>query len=106
MPDNSNLTRSAFLYTNDNGTAFPIFQRTLCGTAVGNTVSSTTPSFHISHNKLRHVQLMLNVGGHIYRKKVVVTDVTHPIWSGSPPATVTIGSDTWTVEGRIGERRY
>jgi hypothetical protein len=106
MPTITDFKRVHILYTDDKGDQHAISQRRAAQVAIGNVVTTNDAlPGRPDKWKLRHV-LAKSVDGsnNIFHKKIVIGSVTNPFWTGASTSFVEDGA-TWTVQGRIGERR-
>ena len=92
-------------YVDDDGNHHTISQKQSVQVAAGNTVATgNNPAF--SHRNARHVGLRyIDGGGKVYRKRVIIGSTANPAWKASATTMGTIDGVTWTIEGRMGERR-
>ena len=100
-------TKTLVQYTDDAGVHHSIEQASRLATWVGNSTAGTPgQAGKPAKWKLRHVIVQGSDAGVIHRKRIVICDSTNGVFTG---ATATLGAmdgiSTWTVEGKIGERR-
>jgi hypothetical protein len=100
----TDFSKSPVKYIDDAGVEHCIRQRTAVATAVGNIAGDLTKPPRPSRWKLRHIYGVTTVGTTILRKKAVIGDPTNARFVGGT-ATFSCDGVTWTIEGRVGEKR-
>lgn len=92
-------------YTDDTGVLHTISQRTAVQAAVGNVVATGANPGRPAGWKLRHIQAYTVVSGKTLRKRIVIGDPTNDLFDTAAGGTFSCDGVTWTVAGRIGEKR-
>lgn len=100
------ITFAVWNYVSDDGVTLKIRIEQAAGTAVNGAAPGGNVEFPPRRGKMRHVDLRLISGTGAKRKRVPVCSKTATIWTSTTVAPFAIGSGTYAVAGRVGEKRY
>jgi hypothetical protein len=96
-----------YTYTSDTtGLTFPVKMLAVDGDAINTGgVVGTTP-IHVTRSKLRKVDGVCLTTNPPKRRRIICCSPANAKWTAANPGTFTIGADTYTIVGRVGEKRF
>lgn len=103
-PDDANRDRKNYTYTMDDGNQLIITMRGQTGDGVANPVSTAAALSPVRTKFCRHIGAKYIESGKVYRRRVIICNPASAIWQGSQD-TFQIGTTTWTITSRNGEKR-
>ena len=101
--------RATFVYESDQGVSYNFTADRSVGLAAGNVLSTNAGLPILKTSQTRPIKpryiLIVDTDEPTKRKRVVIGDPANSLFASNANSTVTINSETFSVTGRVGEKR-